>query len=261
MKRSNISQEKIAKFYLEPDLNTDDLNDEIASFKPDLIITVGSGALKYALKQFRDIPVIYSMVINPNTFKGVSQKHVFGVSMQASIDDKFAVLKKIMTSVKKVGVVYNPSESGEQVRAARISANKMGLELKALPVSSSKDAISAIDDAMMSVDAYLLFFDKTVLTRQAVSHLLTLSFRRRIPIIGLSEKYVNLGALFSLDVEIPDVASAVIRCAELTINGEMCSVNDVKALPFRVTVNRKIANKFKIIIPDYILKRARYIRE
>jgi len=261
-KKSNISQEKIAEFYLEPDLNLNDLNDKIASFKPDLIITVGSGALKYALKQFQDIPVIYSLVINPESIVGVDQKHVFGVSMQADTDDKLAMLKKILINVKSIGAVYDSSECGEEVRDAINSAKKMGLELKTVPVSSSKDAIAAVDDAMDSVDAYLLFFDKTVLTQQTISHLLSLSFRRKIPIIGLSEKYVKLGALFSLDVEIHDVSFAVLRCAELIINkgGEDLG-NDGKPLPWKLTVNRKIADKMDIIIPDYILQRARFIKE
>lgn len=262
IRKSKISHEKIAEFYLEPNLNIVELNQEIASFKPDIIIAVGSGALNFTLKRFRDIPILYSMVINPETFEGIDQRHVFGVSMQAGIDDKFAMLKKIAPNVKRVGTVYNPSGCGEEVREAMSSAKKAGLELKAVPVSSSKDAISAVDDAMSSVDAYLLFFDKTVLTQQTVSHILSLSFRRKIPIIGLSEKYVNLGALFSLDVDIHDASTAVLRCAELIVNqGGKCLGTDGKSLPWKLTVNKKIANKMDIILPDYILQRARFIRE
>jgi len=261
-KKSKISQEKIKEFYFEPNLNIDDLNEKIVSFKPDLIITVGSGALKYALKQLPDIPIIYSMIINPETIEGIHQKHVSGVSMLASIDDKFVMLKKIIPNVKSVGAVYNPSECGKEVRAAITSAKKVGLELKAVPVPSSKETITAMDNVMASVDAYLLFFDRKVLNQQTFSHLLSLSFRKKIPIIGLSEKYVNLGALFSLDVEINDISSTVLRCAELIINeGRECSINKTKSLPWELTVNKKIADKMGIIIPDYILQRAKFIKE
>lgn len=231
----------------------------IAAYKPDIIVCTGTTAVKFARENFQKIPLIYSMVLNPREIQDTGKPGMIGVSMEIDAATKFNVLREIKPDIRKAGTVYDPAESGEQVKEAVAAARKAGIEFLAVPVSSPREAVTAIEKVMAEVDAFMLFLDRTVLTPQTVEALFISSFRSKVPVIGFSEKYVSLGALLSIEVQISDFARETWKYTEECLAvSENCQGKKKATSTGKIVINRKIAEKMGLKIPDSIKARSSF---
>lgn len=235
-----------------PDVSdSDPVRREIAAFNPAIIVCIGSGSLNFSVKHFPGTPMIYSMVLHAPRFANHGSKHILGISMEPDILQKLKMIKRIDKNIKQIGTVYNPEESGRDVEAARAVAAKLGLQFEAVPIVSPKAAFNAVEPLMSRLDAFILFFDRTVLTPQTIGQVFTTSFRGNVPVIGLSEKYVRLGALFSIDIDIRKLGretwDQTVSCLQAASG---CS-GARKASPdsWGLIINEKIAEKMNLSIP------------
>ncbi len=57
-----------------------DIADKIKSLRPNMILAIGATALS-KVKQIKDIPVVYFMVLDPKSVISSNQKNISGVSM------------------------------------------------------------------------------------------------------------------------------------------------------------------------------------
>ncbi len=255
-RESSESRDRCDVFYLSPDKSDSErtARQNIHLYNPDIIIAVGSAALHFTRYYFSQLPVVYSMVLNPYAESASDDSGCLGISMSVSVEEKLKVLKHIKNGITTIGTVYDPDETHVQVQEARNSANRYGYDFVAVPVSSPKEVIPAIDDVMSRADVYMLFFDRTVLSMQSLEHLFTCSFRRSVPVIGLSEKYVQRGALFSLDYDVAMLGKETWRYTVLCMeNPDQCSGVKKVSFPVHLNVNRKIADKMNLILPEKLI--------
>jgi putative tryptophan/tyrosine transport system substrate-binding protein len=259
--RSHNKGCKLKVFYLNlQNASEENLVKDVLSYEPDLLVSIGSGALSFSASFFPDIPQIYSMVLNPYSVLKNKKINGIGVSMQVDIKSKLKILKQIMKDIKRIGTVYNPIESSSQIHEAEIAAKEMGLEFYPVPISSSSMAIKANHDVIDRVDAYILFFDRTVLTPAIIEHLFKISFRKKVPVIGVSPKYVKLGSLFSVDCETREIGHEAWRYTKLYLaNPGNYHGLKVPECSQKITINSKIADKMNISIPDKILEKCKNV--
>jgi putative ABC transport system substrate-binding protein len=197
------------------------------------------------------------MVLSPRELADTGKPGVLGISMDTDPGPKFEVLRAIKPGVKKVGAVYDPAESGEQVQAAAAAAVKAGLEFEALPVASPGEAPKAVERLMSGVDAFMLFFDRTVMIPQTIEAVFFASFRSNVPVIGFSEKYAALGALFSIEARTRDLAREAWKQTEACLaDRENCRGIKQPATTGRLVINKKTADKMGLSIPDSIMAKA-----
>lgn len=226
--------------------------------KPDLILAIGIWALQVAAEEIRDIPVVFAMVLNPATVIGQEARNITGASMNVPIEQQLALLKKASPQVKRIGVIYDPAQTGLLVKQAERLAREQGLRLVTKAIAAPKDSFAALDAIQDEIDALWILPDLTVLAPESVQYMLLFSFRHKIPVLGLSENQARMGALFGLSFESGwDIGS---QAAELA-NGILTGKN-VDEIPFttarkvRLTVNLKTASKLGVHIPKEILDRA-----
>lgn len=230
--------------------------EQISACEPSLLVCVGSGALGFARTHFTTVPALCAMVVNPAMLREAAG-HVSCLRMEVSPREKLSVLKKILPGVRRIGAVYDPSQCADQVRLLRDAASGMGIELDARAVSSAKEAIGALEDVMRNIDALVMFYDKTVLAPQPLNFLYKLSFRHSVPVLGLSEKYVRLGALFSLDADAADLGRAAWQQARTCLSGSAaCAGVRYPDVPGRLYVNATIAPKMNITVAESLLRQA-----
>jgi putative tryptophan/tyrosine transport system substrate-binding protein len=226
--------------------------------KPDLILAVGIWALQVVTEEIQDIPVVFAMVLNPTTVIGQDARNITGASMNVPIEQQLALLKKISSHVRRIGVIYDPSKTGFLVRQAERIAKDQGVRLVTKAVASPKDSFAAMDAMQDEIDALWILPDLTVLAPESVQYMLLFSFRHKIPVLGLSENQARMGALLGLSFESGrDIGSQAAELASGILSGR-----SVEELPFttarkvRLTVNLKSAGKLGVHIPKEILDRA-----
>lgn len=226
--------------------------------KPDLIFAIGNWALQVVVSRPTSVPVVYAMVLNPTSIVGTDGKNVTGASMNIPVEQPIRLLKQLGSQIKRIGVIYNRARTGSLVRRAQVVARDEGLELVTREISSAKDVVAALESFQDGIDALWIVPDETVLSQAVVQQLLLFSYRRKVPVLGLSDRHAQMGALFALSFASgEDIGRQAGELAQAILGGRAAAdVPFTNARKLHLTVNLKAAQKLGLEIPPAILSRA-----
>jgi putative ABC transport system substrate-binding protein len=226
--------------------------------KPDLIFAVGIWALQAIVSRPPPLPVVYAMVLNPPSVIGAGAKNVTGASMNVPVEQSIRLLKQLGPQIKRIGVIYNPAKTGYLVKRAQVVAKEDGLELVAREINSAKEVIGALESFQDGIDALWIVPDETILSQAVVQQMLLFSYRRKIPLLGLSDRHAQMGALFSLSFASgEDIGRQAGELAQAILTGRPAAeVPYTSARKLLLTVNLKTAQKLGLEVPQAILGRA-----
>jgi ABC-type uncharacterized transport system substrate-binding protein len=236
--------------------------DEIDSkLKPDLVLAVGIWALRAVVSRPPSAPVVYAMVLNPPSVVGSDAKNITGASLNVPVEQQIWLFKQL--GVKRIGVIFNDAKTGYLVRRAQAVGRAEGIELVTREVNAPKDAIGAIESLQDGVDALWLVPDETVLSQSVVQHMLLLSYRRKLPLLGVSGRHAEMGALFAMTFASgEDIGRQAGELAQAILGGR--AVSDIPYTTARkvyLTLNLKTAQKLGLEIPPVIRARATNVIE
>jgi putative ABC transport system substrate-binding protein len=226
--------------------------------KPELIFAVGVWALQAVIARPPSVPVVYAMVLNPPSVLGADARNVTGASMNVPVEQPIRLFKQLGPQIKRIGVIFNRNRTGYLVRQAQAVAREEGLELVTREVSSPKDVVAALESLQDGVDALWIVPDETTLSQAVVQQMLLFSYRKKIPLLGLSDRHAQMGALFALSFASgEDIGRQAGELAQAILNGRAASgVPYTNARKVYLTVNLKAAQKLGLEIPQAILTRA-----
>ena len=216
----------ISVYNIEDDTTEREIVSRIKTTKPDLIVTLGTMATKAASEGITDLPIVFSVVLNPvdsglvKSMKS-SGNNLTGASMDIPVKTQFEWFKKVVPNVKTIGVLYNPDETKTVIDEAVKVAEEMKLKLIAVPVYSEKEVPKAAQDLMRRVDALWPVADSTVFSSpQAAQFILLHTLRTKTPFMGLSSAFVKAGALFTVGCNYEDIGRQSGELAARTLAGE-----------------------------------------
>ncbi len=212
-----------------------------------VVITLGREALALALTLPPSIPVIYDMVVTPPT---ISRPNTAGFYMATPAGEYADLVRKHLPTLKHVAVVASRE-------FLNILANEASAPVSAHSVRNTVEFVNTVNQ-LDDVDAILLLPDSGVLTSTAMEESYLLSFRRRIPLLGVSERHVKEGALLALVVDMVSVGKVIGEYATSALKSG--SVGQPPALPprrFELYLNMDTARKMRIIIPDALARIAK----
>jgi putative tryptophan/tyrosine transport system substrate-binding protein len=217
--------------------------------RPDLILAIGADALEQ-VKRIRDVPILYLMVLNPEKISGVG-KNVSGVSMNIAPEKYLGEMEKLNLPNLRVGILYDPAKSGSEMRRILQTARAMGIELAAREVHNPKEVPEQLARMKGSFNVYWMLPDSTVVTPESVEFLLLFTQQNRIPVVTFASKYLEMGALFSLDIDSFDLGKQAGEMAN-----KVFSRNDAVEFPKAdarkalIRINRTVAKKLGISLDD-----------
>jgi putative ABC transport system substrate-binding protein len=224
--------------------------------KPDLVFAIGVWALQATLLEQTGIPVVYAMVLNPESIVGSRPANVTGASMNVPVADSLRLLHQLGPQIRRVGVVFNEAKTGYLVKEASRLASKLGIELLARSVRSPGEAIQAVDSLQQEgIDAFWYLPDETLLAAPVSKHVFLISHRNRVPILGISERQAKMGAVLALTfASSEDIGRQAGELANAILGGARASeVPSTAARLVSLTVNLKAARKLGVEIPESIL--------
>jgi len=233
------------------------LLDEIDSrLKPDLVVAVGIWALRAVVNRPPSAPVVFAMVLNPPSVISPDARNITGASLNVPVEQQMWLFKQL--GVKRIGVIYNPAKTGYLVRRAQAVARDDGIEFVTREVNAPRDAIGAIDSIQDGVDGLWLVPDETVLSQTVVDHMLLLSYRRKLPLLGVSARHAQMGALFAMSFASgEDIGRQAGELAQAILRGRaVADVPYTSARMVYLTVNLKTAQQLGLEIPKAIRARA-----
>ncbi|OGT20057.1 MAG: hypothetical protein A2V90_00515 [Gammaproteobacteria bacterium RBG_16_57_12] len=234
--------------------------------KVDLVFVLGSDALRAVRNSVSDVPILFSFVLDPETIIGSPEQQyqlkIRGITMNVPPEEQLRMLTQIAPGHKRIGIIYDAAKSAQLAERTRVAAARLGLSVVEKTIAEKQQAIDAITEMSGKIDAFLMLPDTTFISKESFQYLLLFSFRNNVPIIGLSDKYARLGALFALTFDSEKLGKQAGELATKMLAGTDTEKSlYVDPQHFQFTINIKTARKLGITIPGDVLNRADEVYE
>ena len=161
---------------------------------PQLIYAVGNQATLAALGRQWDIPVLFALVTAPWQF-GIldgtqrQEARVSGVVADIPLETQLDVLRQILPSLQKIGLLYSVStlEQAQQIQAVLASRN-IGMEAQ---VVRQTDDVVGVAAGMAEMDLFWMLPDRSIFAAHNRKSLFAHLRGRRIPIFAPTAKFLQ----------------------------------------------------------------------
>ena len=169
--------------------------------KKDLVLGIGTPSAQALVNTITDIPVLFSAVTDPESAK-LLNKNVTGTSDRLdNVGEQLDLLLKLKPEIKKIAVLYNPSEQNSvvQVKEIEAKAKEKNLEVMLQGVSSLAELSQATKNALIETDALYLPTDNLVVS--GIKLITSEAKSAKKPVISSENSSVEAGALFTMGLD------------------------------------------------------------
>lgn len=214
-----------------------------------VVVALGADALGEAMRLNPSIAVVYGLVVVPPK---TGRTNITGVYMSPPVSEYVATIRRHLPAIGRISVVGSQNMvksllGGDSPNVAAYYAN------------SSSDLVNTVN-RLSDTKALLLLPDANLLTSQAMSNIYLFSFRKNIPLLGISEANVKQGSLLALVFDPKTVSRQIGEKVQSILNGS--DAVDIPVSPprkFNLYINSKTAQKMGIEIPDEMLRKAKRV--
>ena len=84
---------------------------------------------------------------------GLSGENIVGVSLDVPGEKQFSLHRSVVPGLRTIGVIYDPAKSASLVEEADTAAQRLGMELLKVGVSSHKKVPGALRGMLGKIDA------------------------------------------------------------------------------------------------------------
>ena len=262
--RRHFSQRFTAIIYEKPEKLYEALEKKDPNGKAppiQLIVTVGTTATADVLSKVHDIPVLFSMVLDPESILQ-NKTDVVGASLDIPLTLQLELISRVLPRAETVGLLYDPEKNERTIQEYLVQAEQHKLSLKAFPVNSAKELPGALSKVRKETDALLGIVDSSVYSSRTTEFIIRYTIKNQLPFIGISPSYVRAGALCSLVFDSRDVGRQTAQLALKILNGT--SVSELKiTVPEKIhfALNLKTADIIDVYIPRKIQDQASIVYE
>lgn len=220
---------------------------KIHTTHPDLIMAFGAKSLKLAL-EVPDIPIVYLLVVEPEKIIH-NRTDVTGISLTIPATTQFKEIRRYLPQVKRVGVVYDPTNSSEAIEQIRTAGTD--LQIISLAAESTTAVPALLHSLQGRVDLLWMLPDVTVTNLKTLPSYFSFSLQNKVPLLTFSEKFLNQGATIAVTFDLEGMA---VQAAEIAI--DILSTSQKRTLPphvpprVKTLINHKIATKLHISIAE-----------
>ncbi len=232
--------------------------------KPQLILTIGTRALRLLKMRIRDIPIIACMVVNQDEIEGAN---VTGVTMSVPTEAKLQWIEKNLPEAKTIGLIYSSETAGLTAEISQ-TCNEFGYTVIAKKINSGEEIAVALNGMSSKIDCFLMIPDAKIYFPKSIEYLFMEGLKRRFALIGLSSFYTKAGAFVSFDCDYQELgrqtAEMIMKARRVTrdiASTHSVSTNIPPESPRKITVslNLLVAEKIGIKIPPSTIKEAKEV--
>lgn len=226
---------------------------KFVSDKSDLIFGIATVSAQAAKQSTDRIPVLFSAVTDPVNSQLVKTMdkvggNVTGTTDATPMEKQLELFKKINTEIKRIGIIYNTSESNSEIQVANAKeiGAKLGLEIRAVGVNNINDIPQAVNSLVSKVDGFYTITDNIVAS--AINLISMASNERGLVTVGAEEAHVKGGILLTDGLSYYELGRQTGRMAkEILVDGKKPEDMPVETLANTTkVVNEKTMKKLKL---------------
>lgn len=211
-----------------------------------VVVALGKEALEEALALPPGVPVIFDMVVTPPP---INRPNTTGFYLATPVREYTNLLRKYFRSIRQLAVIGSHDQ---------LSLLAHG-EASSYSIRDTSDFVATMR-GLKDADAVLLLPDISVLTSAALNEAYLLSFRKGIPLLGVSERNVREGALVAMVVDMVNVGKLIGAAAAKSLSGvDIGQFPPAPPRKFDIYLNAATARRMKIDIPDEVVRMAKRV--
>lgn len=226
---------------------------KFVSDKSDLIFGIATVSAQAAKQSTDKIPVLFSAVTDPVNSQLVKTMdkvggNVTGTTDATPMEKQLELFKKINPEIKRIGIIYNTSESNSEIQVANAKeiGTKLGLEIRAVGVNNINDIPQAVNSLVSKVDGFYTITDNIVAS--AINLISMAANERGLVTVGAEEAHVKGGILLTDGLSYYELGRQTGRMAkEILVDGKKPEDMPVETLANTTkVVNEKTMKKLKL---------------
>ena len=233
--------------------------------KPKLVLAIATPAAVAMANATTDIPILITAVTDPVSAKLVKSNekpdtNVTGTSDMNPVADQLKLIKEIIPTAKKIGIIYNSSEVNSQVQAdiADKAAPGLGVEMVKVTVTASNEVMQAAQSMVGRVDAIYIPTDNMVVS--ALASVVKISEDNDIPVFGAESNTVESGCLATVGIDYYQLGRMTGDMAVRVLKGEKPQDMAIQQQQGSdLILNLKAAQNMGVTVPEAITARAKKV--
>lgn len=169
----------------------------VAGTRPDGVLAIGSLAARLSRQVFFDIPVVYTMVLDPAHEK-LLVDNMCGVPSNGAFSEQLDILSQMAPQVRRLGTLFSPERTPSVASQLRKEAVDAGYSLETRAVHDLEklpEELASLEEA--GIEAFLLVLDPGLWTLDAFRYLRSWATEHEIITIVPDGAMVRGGATFS----------------------------------------------------------------
>lgn len=233
--------------------------------KPDVIVAIATPSAQAVVAATKTIPVVYSAVTDPVAAKLVktwdaSGSNVTGVSDLSPLPRHLELIKKVVPSVKRVGVIYSPGEANSVaiVEALKKAAAEAGLTLVEAAAPRTVDVAGAAQSLVGKADVIYAPTDNNVMS--AFEAIVKVAQQAKLPVVAADTEAVKRGAVAALGLNYYDLGRQTGKVVVRVLQGEAPgAIASQVSQTFELHVNPAAAGRQGVTLSDELVKSAKVV--
>jgi putative ABC transport system substrate-binding protein len=235
---------------------------KFAGENPSVIVAISTPSALSAAQATKQTPVVFTAVTDPLNAKLVTSLEkpsglITGVRDFAPADQHLDLIAKILPKAKRIGVVYNVSESNSIsiINFLKQSAPKRNMTIVEATVTNSNEVSGATKSLVGRADAVYVPTDNTIVS--ALNSVVQVGIDHKLPVFSGDNESVEKGTIASLGFNYRDIGKQTGKIVARILNGEQPGMISVES-PSKVEliINAKAAQQMGVKIPEPLLKEA-----
>jgi len=216
----------------------------------DLIVSVGMRASLASVSQ-TSVPVLAVMIprasyekLSAQISKRYRSPEISAIYMDQPWERQLDFIQAIFPERRRVGLLYSAQTLADLDLLRKLVA-KRHIKLKTMLVSNEGELFHTLDDLLDSNDILLSLPDNLIYNSISIRNILLSCYRSEIPFIGLSQAYVNagaIGAIFSSQQQLAEQIDEAIRF--FSRNGKLAEPG--YSHDFTISLNPEVARSMGI---------------
>ncbi len=267
LNRLGLDESKVEIDYKNANNDQSNLNTICTKFvsdRKDLIVAIATPSAIAAANATEDIPIVFSAVTDPvsaglMTDMNKPDSNITGTSDFVDAEKIIDLALKITPEIKSMGLLYSSSEPNSKVviEKAKAYLTQKGLNYEEIAVTASNEVQQAALSLAGKVDAIFSPIDNTIAS--ALSVVSEACVDKKIPYYVSADSMVADGGFATEGIDYLDLGQKTAEIVKQIYDGK--AVAEIPAVILKDTktyVNKTVAGKIGITVPDEIAKSASY---
>lgn len=245
--------------------NLASMGQKLVSDNNDILVGITTPATLSLSNATKDKPIVMAGITYPVEAGLIKSEdnpgnNITGVSDRTPIKQQLEIMKQVLPSMKKVGILYTASEdnSVKQAQEAEKLAKELGLEVKVSTVANTNDIQQVTEALAADTDAIFVPIDNTIAS--AMATVVKVTDTKKVPVFPSADTMVADGGLlgigvdqYQIGVETAKVVAKVLKGGDtktmpiVLANEGVIYLNEAKAAQLGIEIPKDIKDKAKVV--------------